>query len=50
MFAEENIMIFPGKFFYSEEPFVRLTISCATPIIEEFIVRFKRFCEKHKKN
>lgn len=42
-------MIFPGKFFYSEEPFVRLTISCATSIIEDFLERFSRFCLKHAK-
>lgn len=33
LYAEENIMIFPGIFFGSDVPFVRLTISCATDII-----------------
>lgn len=49
LYAEENIMIFPGKFFNSEEPFVRLTISCSNSIIEEFVLRWKRFCHRHLK-
>jgi aspartate/methionine/tyrosine aminotransferase len=48
-FAEENVMIFPGTFFAGEVDFIRLVISCDIKIIEEFLVRFKRFCHKHLK-
>ena len=44
LYAEENIMVFPGEFFASELPFVRLTICCNNEKIEEFLERFKRFC------
>jgi aspartate/methionine/tyrosine aminotransferase len=44
LYAEENIMVFPGEFFASELPFVRLTICCNNEKIGEFLERFKRFC------
>lgn len=28
LYAEENIMVFPGEFFASQLPFLRLTICC----------------------
>lgn len=44
LYAEENIMVFPGEFFASQLPFLRLTICCNNEKIAEFLQRLKRFC------
>jgi aspartate/methionine/tyrosine aminotransferase len=46
-YAEENVKAFPGEFFTSKVPFIRLVISCQNEKILAFLERFTRFCKRH---
>lgn len=46
MFVTQNVLVFPGEFFFSRD-FIRLVMCCDFEVIVEFVVRFKRFCGKY---
>ena len=46
LFKQENVLNFPGEFFFSHD-FLRLVMCCDFEDIVEFVVRFKRFCSKY---
>ncbi|EAR94442.1 tyrosine/nicotianamine aminotransferase (macronuclear) [Tetrahymena thermophila SB210] len=48
LLQEENVSVFPGELFFGKN-FFRIIMCADEPVIREFSVRIRRFCERHQK-